>query len=158
MDGKIYIIDYETYNLDFGQIILISKQLVTSPFLDELQRQSVADVVYNRTVMNESFTATNIRLTRSHPDPKVKESLWHEITDPLNCDLQSDYQSKCYAFMQADSQRELIEKYFDKYYECVPKLAVSFPESKFKSFLRTCCPVARGSLTDLMKLQELQSF
>ena len=57
--------------------------------------------------------------------------------------------------MQADSQRELVEPFFDKYYDCVPKLAVSLPESKFRFFMKTCCPVARGSKNDLVKLQEL---
>lgn len=99
--------------------------------------------------MNESFASTQIILTQSRADPTLKHLLWTQITDCQNKDLQGAYTAKCMAFMQMVTQRDLVEPYFDLFYEVLPAVASSLPRSKVLKFARSCCPAARGSQKDL---------
>jgi len=60
--------------------------------------------------------------------------------------------------MQVNTQLDLIADYFDLYYECVPELAKSLPESKLRHFVKTCNPVARGAISDQAKLKHLEQI
>lgn len=75
----------------------------------------------------------------SLPDPDIKAKVWAEIIDPNNSDSLYVRQAKMGGFYGHD-QHDIVEDYFDKFYEVLPIMYKNSTHKKFESFFNTMLP------------------
>jgi len=63
--------------------------------------------------------------------------------------LQGSYAAKVDAFTQIKNQYELLEPFFDQFYDVIESMIESLPRSKVIKFIKDFCPAGRGSEYDI---------
>jgi hypothetical protein len=75
----------------------------------------------------------------SLPDPAIKAKIWAEITDPENKDSAYIRTSKMNGFYVRD-QLDIIEPYFDKFYQVLPYAFKTMSYRNFSGFFSAMLP------------------
>ena len=106
--------------LNFKERVACVKLLCSSPFVNEIERETMCERVYALVMKGHVFNDLVNRCQWGIPDPDKKSQLWQMITDPFNQDSLQVYYWKEDAFCQFASQFELLEPYLDAFYQCAP--------------------------------------
>jgi hypothetical protein len=89
------------------------------------------------------------------PEAALKEDLWKKITDPDSKEPQKDLLLKMGCFMQKRQQLSLIEPYFAKYYEILPKVAETRNREFTEIFMAHLSPASMARDEDLKQFQAI---
>jgi len=131
------------------------QRICESPFVASDIQEQLREQLFSGFVKNNSFHYWENSIRFGTATKEHKEKLWAEITDPGNSDTAFDFEWKVKAFWQPGVHRDLIEPFFDRYYQVLPALVVHQPMTKANKFMTTCSPSLRGSDFDLQKVKEL---
>ena len=84
---------------------------------------------------DRSDLSENCRATceSSLPDPEIKARVWAEVTDPSNTDSLYKRRAKIEGFY-AFSQFDIVEPYFDKFFDVLPMVYEKMTHKNFEGF------------------------
>jgi len=144
----------ELYSLGTTQKQTIAKILFKSrDFTTEFKNQFLEEVLGDdKTDLSERTRAT---CRAGLPDPEIKASIWKEITDPDNSDSLYMRSAKMAGFYSWD-QLDIIEPYFDKFFDCLAELHEKCTHKKFESFFYSMLPRMKISDSHIVKLVALK--
>ena len=85
------------------------------------------------------------------PDPEVKARVWAEITDPNNTDSLYRRSAKMTGFYSAN-QLDIIEPYFDKFFDELVRQNQLSTHKKFEAFFHNLLPRMRVNDSHIVRL------
>jgi len=136
--GKITVGDASLYELKQTHKHQILKGLFRSKDFDLSDKMDMMSVVLGD---DKSDLADRCRAAclASVPDAEIKAKTWAEIIDPNSKDSAYVRQAKMSGFYQRESL-ELIEPYFDKFYEVLPAAYKTMAAKTFQAFFAHMLP------------------
>jgi len=90
------------------------------------------------------------------PDADLKAKLWAEITDPKTTEPQKDLKLKMMCFFQRKQQLDLIQPYFEKYYNTLLEVANGRDREFIEIFMNFMSPAAMARDEDLKQFKAIQ--
>ena len=90
------------------------------------------------------------------PDAALKEDLWKQINDADTKETLKDITQKIGCFFQRKQQLSLLEPYFDKYYEALPRVIESRNREFSEIFMNHMSPAFMARDSDLNRFKEMQ--
>ena len=91
----------------------------------------------------------------SLPDPDVKAKIWAEITDPNNTESLYMKRAKLAGFYSYE-QLDIVEPYFDKFYELIPFMQEKTNPKTFEAFFYGLLPRMKITDSHIVKLVALK--
>ena len=130
--SKITVDGQELYELKQNHKLSIVKTAFKASCLSleekqELLNQTLGD---DRSDLSENCRAT---CESSLPDPEIKARVWAEVTDPSNTDSLYKRRAKIEGFY-AFSQFDIVEPYFDKFFDVLPMVYEKMTHKNFEGF------------------------
>ena len=133
----------------------IIKRYYASPEFTPDEKKALNQATFKN---DESDTGKQIQKVCEYslPDQALKEQLWEEILDANTKDTLMDSRQKIAGFWQRDQQLDLIQPFFDKYYNVVNKVVETRDREFAEAFMNALSPAFMARESDDAAFKDLQ--
>jgi hypothetical protein len=115
------------------------KSYFASPHFTYDEKQALRTKAFENDQSDSAKTCSKI-CDFSLPDAKLKERLWHEITDSASVDSLAEIKNKIAGFQQRRYQLDLIAPFFDKFYDTLVNIVDSRDREFAETFMNLLSP------------------
>lgn len=143
------------FKLDPNQKYSVLKTYIACPDFTPEQKQALKDAVLKDDTTDEGQIVAKA-CEMLLPDAKLKEELWKQFNDADTKETLKDITLKIQCFFTRKQQLSLLEPYFDKYYDALPKVVETRNREFAEIFMNTMSPAFMARDSDLTRFSEMQ--
>lgn len=153
-NSKINVDGQDLYELNKNQKgVILRKTFASREFTPEQKQELLQKIAGDdMTDKGERLRAT---CNAALPDAAVKAQIWADITNPASTDSLYVKSAKMGGFYNWE-QLDLIEPYFEKFYEILPELHEKYTFKEFDTFFFSLLPSMTIRDSHIVKLVELK--
>lgn len=152
--SKIVVDGKELFELSKSHKYSIVRIIFKSKHFSLEQKQALLDKVGGEDISDQG-EQLRASCYASTPDPEVKAKVWDDITNPECKDSLYIKRSKMGGFYASD-QMEIIEPYFDKFYDVLTELHEKYTYKEFDTFFHNMLPRMKITDSHIVKLVSLK--